>query len=104
MNINEQVRELRIIANNLSIGHNMSISLAMERFREAADTIESLSTKLMEANRELSFWRTYYINKNRGQDKHTEKVELTDMERPAEDYGGGWIYCGDGKNLPETRE
>ena len=38
---------------------------------EAADTIESLSAK------------------------------LADMERSAEDCGGGWIYCGDGKNLPE---
>lgn len=38
---------------------------------EAADTIESLSAK------------------------------LADIERPAEDCRGGWIYCGDGKNLPE---
>lgn len=37
----------------------------------AADTIESLSAK------------------------------LADMERSAEDCGGGWIYCGDGENLPE---
>jgi len=71
MSISEQVKELRAIANNLSIGHNMPISLAVERFREAADTIESLSAK------------------------------LADMERSAEDRGGGWIYCGDGKNLPE---
>lgn len=38
---------------------------------EAADTIESLSAK------------------------------LADMDRSAEDCSGGWIYCGDGKNLPE---
>ena len=37
----------------------------------AADTIESLSAK------------------------------LADMERSVEDCGGVWIYCGDGKNLPE---
>lgn len=54
---------MRAIANNLSIGHNMPISLAVERFREAADTIESLSAK------------------------------LADKERPAEDCGGGWIEC-----------
>lgn len=71
MSISEQVKELRAIANNLSIGHNMPISLAVERFREAADTIESLSAK------------------------------LADMERSAEDCGDGWIYCGDGNNLPE---
>ncbi len=58
MSISEQVKELRAIANNLSIGHNMPISLAVERFREAADTIESLSAK------------------------------LADKERPAEDCGG----------------
>lgn len=61
--ISEQAKELRAIANNLSIGHNMPISLAVERFREAADTIEALSEK------------------------------LTDMERPAEDCGGGWILA-----------
>lgn len=38
---------------------------------QAADTIESLSEK------------------------------LENMERSAEDCGGGWIYCGDGNNLPE---
>lgn len=38
---------------------------------QAADTIESLSAK------------------------------LEDMERKAENCGSGWIYCGDGKNLPE---
>lgn len=39
----------------------------------AADTIEALSAKLQTAN----------------------------MERSAEDCGGGWIYCGDGENLPK---
>ncbi len=42
-----------------------------QTLNEAADTIEALSAK------------------------------LADMERPAEVCGGGWIYCGDGKNLPE---
>ncbi len=65
MSISEQVRELRAIANNLSIGHNMPISLAVERFREAANTIEALSAK------------------------------LADMERSVEDCGGGWISCKD---------
>lgn len=27
--------------------------------------------------------------------------KLSDMERSVEDCGGGWIYCGDGNNLPE---
>lgn len=45
--------------------------LAANTIYQAADTIESLSAK------------------------------LADMERSAEDCGGGWIYCGDGENLPE---
>lgn len=28
-------------------------------------------------------------------------AKLADMERSAEDCGDGWIYCGDGNNLPE---
>lgn len=48
--ISEKVKEFRTIANNLTIGHNMPISLAIKRFREAADTIESLSAKLREEN------------------------------------------------------
>lgn len=31
----------------------------------------------------------------------TLSAKLADMERTAEDCSGGWIYCGDGKNLPE---
>lgn len=65
MSVSEQVKELRAIANNLSIGHNMPISLAVERFREAADTIEALSAK------------------------------LADMERSEEDCGGGWIIASE---------
>lgn len=60
MNISEQVKELKTIANNLYIGHNMPISLAIELFRQAAATIEALSEKLV------------------------------DMRQSAEDCGGGW--------------
>lgn len=52
--LSEQVKELRTTANNLTIGHNMSISLAIELFREAADTIEALSAKLAVENMERS--------------------------------------------------
>lgn len=71
MNISEQVKELRTIANNLSIGHNMPISSAIERFRQAADTIEALSAKVAAEN----------------------------MERSERYYNGGWIPCKD--RLPE---
>lgn len=70
---------------------------------EAADTIESLSAKLVEANKELGFWRTYYINeeiKNREhKDEYIEGLEAADMEQSAEDCGGGWISCKD--RLPD---
>lgn len=69
--LSEQIKELRTIANNLSIGHNMPISLAIERFRQAADTIEALSAKASAAN----------------------------MERSERYYNGGWILCED--RLPE---
>ena len=74
--LSEQVKELRTIANNLSIGHNMPISLAIERFREAADTIETLFAKLAVAN----------------------------MERSERYYNGGWILCNNGESLPEEAE
>lgn len=53
---------------------NIDIDLFERILNEAADTIEALFAK------------------------------LADMERSAEDCGGGWIYCGDGKNLPEDGE
>lgn len=43
---------MRTIASNLSIGHNIPIFLAIERFKQTADTIESLSAKLEAANME----------------------------------------------------
>lgn len=30
-------------------------------------------------------------------------TELTDNEQSSGNYSGGWIYCGDGKNLPEEK-
>lgn len=72
--ISEQVKKLRTIANHLAIGHGMSISMAIELFKEAADTIEKLSTKLQSAN----------------------------MERSAAYYGGEWIACED--RLPEEHD
>ena len=68
MSISEQVKELRELSEIPDIDvtglYNLNDILA-----QAADTIESLSTK------------------------------LSDMERSAD--CGGWIYCGDGENLPE---
>lgn len=50
---------------------NCPINPVSVTLNNAADTIESLSAK------------------------------LADMEWSAEDCGNGWIYCGDGKNLPK---
>lgn len=65
MSISEQVKELRYKA-DIFEKSGCAVDGIAKAFREAADTIESLSAKLKEA-----------------------------------DCGGGWIYCGDGNNLPE---
>lgn len=77
MSISEQVKELRYkadIYNTLGSAWELNRAEAKKLqslLYQAADTIESLSSK------------------------------LADMEQPAGDCGGGWIYCGDGKNLPQ---
>jgi len=67
----------------------------------AADTIESLSAKLQAKE---------YCDGCPGADIKeipcTEECKrrhfkAENMQRSAEDCGGGWIYCGDGNNLPE---
>ena len=71
MSISEQVKELRNFGNNRKLDV-FGYDEIHKIMSQSADTIESLSAKLQAAN----------------------------MERSAEDCGG-WIYCGDGKNLPE---
>lgn len=70
MDISEQVKELRELADDM--GKYVGLRPKPIILRQAADTIEALSTKLQAAN----------------------------MERSTEDCGG-WIYCGDGNNLPK---
>lgn len=110
MSISEQVKELREVAEmyeGLDGGKILS---------EAADTIEALSAKLETANKELERWHTDKINdkiKNPfawtstlcchncdHKDEYIEELEAADMERSAEDCGGGWIEC-DKDNLPD---
>ena len=111
--ISEQVKELREIAKNWN--PNTPINPVSVVLNKAADTIESLSAKLETANKELERWHTDKINdkiKNPfawtstlcchncdHKDEYIEELEAADMERSAEDCGG-WIYCGDGNNLP----
>lgn len=72
MSISEQVNAQIGILRRLSFECHCQWKEELEfALSEAADTIEVLSAK------------------------------LADMERSAEDCGGGWIYCGDGNNLPE---
>lgn len=77
--IGEQVKELRYKADIYNtVGSVWELNRAeakilQELLRKAADTIEALSAKL----------------------------QATNTERSAEDCGGGWIYCGDGNNLPK---
>lgn len=72
MSISEQVKELRYKA-DIFEKSGCTVDGIVKAFRESADTIEAISAKLQTAN----------------------------MERSAEDCGGGWIYCGDGENLPK---
>lgn len=75
MSISEQVKELMELSDGIDEdGIRRYYGLCLETaLGTAADAIESLSAK------------------------------LADMERTAENCCGGWIYCGDGKNLPEER-
>ena len=79
--ISEQVKELRYKADIYNtVGSVWELNRAEAKrlqamLRQAADTIESLFAKLQAAN----------------------------MERSVGDCGG-WIYCGDGKNLPEEHD
>lgn len=74
--ISEQVKELRECIEECNNPlYDMKMKRIAKLMNQAADTIESLSAKLQAAN----------------------------MERSAEGCGG-WIYCGDGKNLPKEKE
>ncbi len=114
MSISERVKELRELETETRCLYDDDLHDALIY---AADTIEALSAKLETANKELERWHTDKINdkiKNPfawtstlcchncdHKDEYIEELEAADMERSAEDCGGGWIYCGDGKNLPE---
>lgn len=103
-NISEQVKELRTAANNLSIGHNMPISLAIERFRKVADTIEALSAKLAAANMERS--DGYYGNETNLK-KFKEWIANSNIEQIAEyllhEYDG-ILYTSDGTDFDDTKK
>lgn len=70
MSISEQLKELRDCVKKWQNFENVSSSEPFKLLNEASDTIEALSAK------------------------------LEDMERSAEDCGGGWIPC-DKDNLPD---
>lgn len=121
MSISEQVRELRIVAETC----NQIGKQAMSKYLfEAADTIEALFAKVVtnddlgkmildgirkEIKEKETIWRELenppysefeqelYLS---GLRKAREIIlSAANMER-SEDCGG-WIYCGDGKNMPE---
>ena len=85
MSISEQVKELRIVA----VYKEHSLKMLLE---QAADTIEALSAKLAAAQYGDGW---IYC----GDGKNLPEEKLADMERPAEDCGGGWIPCKE--RLPE---
>lgn len=124
MSISEQVKELRIAEETFrQIGKK-----GIARFlQEAADTIEALSQKLALATPKRPLKYEEYEDYDEGicpicgepvchvysycpgcgqrlkWGSSTEESEEANMERLAEDCRG-WIYCGDGKNLPEEHD
>lgn len=124
MSISEQVKELRIAEETFrQIGKK-----GIARFlQEAADTIEALSQKLALATPKRPLKYEEHENYDEGicpicgepvchvysycpgcgqrlkWGSDTEESEVANMKRSAEDCRG-WIYCGDGKNLPEEHD
>lgn len=109
MSISEQVKELKWYASY------QECKKAQELMYNAADTIESLCAKLadIERSKELNKKMLRYgfcpdCGAPVGRDASScfecgavlDWDLIKDMERTAEDCGG-WIYCGDGENLPE---
>lgn len=128
MSISEQVKELRELADYWK----MNGMEPQNAIRKAADTIESLSAKL-EDMEQLNKWydktnakeimtlseAIEHLNDVLQPDNSweceeckNEHIQLREWllelkatrEQSAEDCGGRWIYCGDGKNLPEEHD
>ena len=129
MSISEQVKELRDKADVFERS-GCAVDGIVKAFLEAADTIESLSAKLQAANNNsfyevllhniaeeiISMRRIWSELEKPPYNEFEQEVYLSglrkardiilqaaNMERLAEDCRG-WIYCGDGKNLPEEHD
>ena len=129
MSISEQIKELRKLANSKEFEPHEPVTYGFyarikSKLFKAADTIEALSAKLAAATpiRPLEYeehedydegicpicgepvCHVYAYCPGCGQDlkwgSGTEKSEVVNIEQSVEDCSG-WIYCGDGKNLPE---
>lgn len=123
MSIREQVKELRELTADME--KYVGLRPKPHILREAADTIESLSAKLQATNMESDLIKRESVLKliedikcNPDLPKNygtlldimrevrgipavydSENIIKVNMERSEEDCGG-WIYCGDGENLP----
>lgn len=85
--IDYRVKEQINILRRLSAGcHNEWKADLGYALSNAADTIESLSAKLGAANKEI---------------EDLNAIKEVSQEYSMERAYGKWIYCGDGKNLPE---
>lgn len=92
--ISELVKELRIVA----VYREHSLKMLLE---QAADTIESLSAKLQSKEYCDGCPGADIIEIPCTEECKRRHFKAENMQRPAEVCGGGWIYCGDGENLPE---
>ena len=69
----------------------MSISEQVKELRKLAKNFS-----------ELEYNRFYNIISRAADAIESLSAKQENMERSAGDCGSGWIYCGDGKNLPEV--
>ena len=120
--LSEQVKELRTIANNLSLEKSPTMLIVSKSLKESADTIETLSAKLSTANMgrserhydgcisrtELMQELSEIFQDDSTNDRFNYVLELADMYAEYECgkvseryYGGGWIVLND-TNLPEN--
>lgn len=99
MNISEQVKELRRIAEEWN--PNCQINPVSVTLNNAADTIESLSAKLQAANNMIEEMSEEIENCYGRDTKLTERARkyLSHMEQSSEDCGV-WIPCNV-ENLPD---
>lgn len=80
-----------------------TISILVSKMRFQAESYKELLNHTSDKAITKIFSETSNILTEAADTIESISAKLADMERPEEDCGG-WIYCGDGKNLPEEEK